>query len=62
VNTAKWFESSSATIPIQRVLAIFFVFCIFSIPNVWLGSFIGFKKTTIKNPGKINKLSRDIPA
>jgi transmembrane 9 superfamily protein 2/4 len=31
------------------------------IPNVCLGSYLGFKRATIKNPGKVNKLSKDIP-
>lgn len=61
VNFANWLEKSSAAVSFPTVLVLLLVFCILSVPNVWLGSFIGFKKPTIKNPGKVNKLSRDIP-
>jgi transmembrane 9 superfamily member 2/4 len=61
INFANWFEQSSAAVPIPTILIFLFIYCMLSIPNVWFGSFIGFKKTAIKNPGKVNKLSRDIP-
>ena len=61
INVAGWIEDSSGVIPVVNYIALLFVYFMFSIPNSWLGSFLGFKKTIIKNPGKINKLSRDIP-
>ena len=61
VNFANWFEDSSATVNFPTILVLIVLYCMLSVPNVWLGSFIGFKKPTIKNPGKVNKLSRDIP-
>jgi len=61
MNFAHWFEKSSAAVPFPTIMVLLFLYCVLSIPNVWFGSFIGFKKTTIKNPGKVNKLSRDIP-
>ena len=61
INFANWFEKSSAAVPFPTILVLLLIYCMLSIPNVWLGSLIGYKKTTIKNPGKINKLSRDIP-
>ena len=61
IDFANWFEKSSAAVPFPTILVLLIMYCLLSIPNVWLGAFIGFKKTTIKNPGKINKLSRDIP-
>lgn len=61
INFAKWLEQSSSTISFPTFIVLILLYCFFSVPNVWLGSFIGFKKSTIKNPGKINKLSREIP-
>jgi transmembrane 9 superfamily member 2/4 len=61
INFANWLEDSSATLSFPTILVLLLFYCMLSVPNVWLGSFIGFKKPTIKNPGKINKLSRDIP-
>lgn len=61
INFANWFEKSAGAIPFPTILALLFVYCALSVPNVMLGAFIGFKKATIKNPGKINKLSREIP-
>lgn len=60
-NFANWFEKSAATVPFPTLLVLLFIYTALSVPNVWIGAFIGFKKATIKNPGKINKLSRDIP-
>jgi transmembrane 9 superfamily protein 2/4 len=62
INFTNWVEQSEAAIPFPTILVIVTIYLLLSIPNVWLGSFIGFKKGTMKNPGKINKLSRDIPA
>jgi hypothetical protein len=62
INFAHWLENSKATVPIPTVIMILLLYCVLSVPNIILGAFIGFKKSTIKNPGKINKLSRDIPA
>jgi len=61
VNFAHWFEKSQATVPFPTVLVLLFIFCSLSVPNVWLGAFIGFKQPTIKNPGKMNRLSKEIP-
>ena len=62
INLVNYFENSAATVSFPTMLVLLFIYCMLSIPNVWLGSFIGYKKTTITNPGKVNKLSRDIPA
>jgi transmembrane 9 superfamily protein 2/4 len=61
INIAYWLEKSQSTVPFPTILVLLFIYSALSVPNVWLGAFIGFKKTTIKNPGKVNKLSRDIP-
>lgn len=61
INFANWFEDSSAAIAFPTILVLLLVYCALSIPNVWFGAFFGFKKTAIKNPGKVNKLSREIP-
>lgn len=62
INFANWFEKSAAAVPFPTILVLLFIYCALSVPNVMLGTFIGFKKTTVKNPGKINKLSREIPS
>ena len=61
INLSYFFESSSATVPFPTLIIAIIVYCGLSIPNVWFGAFLGFKKSAIKNPGKVNKLSRDIP-
>lgn len=61
MNTAYWMEDSSSAMEASVILKYLSVFLLFYIPNSWLGSFMGFKKGTIKVPGKINKLSREIP-
>ena len=61
INFTYWFENSSAAVPFPTLVLFLSIFCMLSIPNVWIGAFLGFKKSAIKNPGKVNKLSRDIP-
>lgn len=61
INFANWLEQSSNALSFPSIIVLILFYCFLSVPNVWLGSFIGFKKPTIKNPGKINKLSRDVP-
>ena len=60
-NFAHWIDNSEAAINIGKIIIFVLMYFMLSTANVWLGSLIGFKKSTIKNPGKINKLSRDIP-
>lgn len=62
INLANWAEGSSSAMPFPTMIVLLFIYCALSIPNVWFGAFIGFKKTIIKNPGKVNRLSRDIPS
>lgn len=61
INMSYWLESSSAAVSFPTLVIFLLVYCVLSIPNVWVGAFFGFKKATIKNPGKVNKLIRDIP-
>ena len=61
INFTYWFENSSAAVHFPTLVLFLSIYCMLSIPNVWLGAFLGFKKSAIKNPGKVNKLSRDIP-
>ena len=61
INLANWAEGSSSAMSFPTMLVLLFVYCALSIPNVWFGSFIGYKKTIVKNPGKVNRLSKDIP-
>jgi transmembrane 9 superfamily member 2/4 len=61
INFTYWSENSSAAVPFPTLFLLLAIYCLLSIPNVWLGAFFGFKKAAIKNPGKVNKLSREIP-
>ena len=48
INFSNWIEQSSAAVPFPTIVVLLFIYSALSVPNVWLGAFIGFKKTTIK--------------
>ncbi|CAK9168857.1 unnamed protein product [Ilex paraguariensis] len=61
LNALIWGEKSSGAVPFGTMfLLVVMWFCI-SVPLVWFGSYIGFKKAAIEDPVKTNKIPRQIP-
>ncbi|KAG6414604.1 hypothetical protein SASPL_121977 [Salvia splendens] len=61
LNAIIWGEKSSGAVPFGTMFALIFLWFGISVPLVFLGSYIGFKKPAIEDPVKTNKIQRQIP-
>ncbi|KAF3779908.1 Transmembrane 9 superfamily member 8 [Nymphaea thermarum] len=61
LNALIWGEKSSGAVPFGTMFALVFLWFGISVPLVFVGSYIGFKKPVIEDPVKTNKIPRQIP-
>ncbi|KAL1557397.1 Transmembrane 9 superfamily member 8 [Salvia divinorum] len=61
LNALIWGEKSSGAVPFGTMFALVFLWFGISVPLVFLGSYVGFKKPAIEDPVKTNKILRQIP-
>eukprot|EP00262_Sarcandra_glabra_P022269 TRINITY_DN9828_c0_g1_i1.p1 TRINITY_DN9828_c0_g1~~TRINITY_DN9828_c0_g1_i1.p1 ORF type:complete len:641 (-),score=73.90 TRINITY_DN9828_c0_g1_i1:231-2153(-) len=61
LNALIWGEKSSGAVPFGTMFALVFLWFGISVPLVFVGSYIGFKKPAIDDPVKTNKIPRQIP-
>ncbi|XP_047325855.1 transmembrane 9 superfamily member 8-like [Impatiens glandulifera] len=61
LNALIWGEKSSGAVPFGTMLALFFLWFGISIPLVFVGAYVGFRKPAIEDPVKTNKIPRQIP-
>jgi len=61
LNALIWGEKSSGAVPFGTMFALVFLWFGISVPLVFTGSYIGFKKPAIEDPVKTNKIPRQIP-
>ncbi|WOL09124.1 transmembrane 9 superfamily member 7 [Canna indica] len=61
LNAIIWGEKSSGAVPFGTMFALVFLWFGISVPLVFVGSYIGFKKPAIEDPVKTNKIPRQIP-
>ncbi|KAL3645869.1 Transmembrane 9 superfamily member 8 [Castilleja foliolosa] len=61
LNVLIWGQKSSGAVPFGTMFALVFLWFGISVPLVYLGSYIGFKKPAIEDPVKTNKIPRQIP-
>ncbi|KAM7252562.1 hypothetical protein ACFE04_008071 [Oxalis oulophora] len=61
LNTLMWGKKSSGAIPIGSMFLLVFLWFGISVPLVYLGSYMGFKKPIIEDPLKTNEIPREIP-
>ncbi|KAL8189548.1 hypothetical protein R6Q57_029114 [Mikania cordata] len=61
LNGLIWGEKSSGAVPFGTMFALVFLWFGISVPLVFLGSYIGFKKPALEDPVKTNKIPRQIP-
>ncbi|CAA7408780.1 unnamed protein product [Spirodela intermedia] len=61
LNALIWGEKSSGAVPFGTMFALVFLWFGISVPLVFLGSYLGYKKPAIENPVKTNKIPRQIP-
>ncbi|CAI9779675.1 unnamed protein product [Fraxinus pennsylvanica] len=61
LNGLIWGEKSSGAVPFGTMFALVFLWFGISVPLIFVGSYIGFKKPAIEDPVKTNKIPRQIP-
>ncbi|XP_076885071.1 transmembrane 9 superfamily member 8-like [Bidens hawaiensis] len=61
LNALIWGEKSSGAVPFGTMFALVFLWFGISVPLVFVGSYIGFKKPALEDPVKTNKIPRQIP-
>ncbi|XP_038710979.1 transmembrane 9 superfamily member 8-like [Tripterygium wilfordii] len=61
LNALIWGEKSSGAVPFGTMFALVFLWFGISVPLVFVGSYIGFRKAAIEDPVKTNKIPRQIP-
>ncbi|MFS7981846.1 putative nonaspanin (TM9SF) [Helianthus anomalus] len=61
LNALIWGEKSSGAVPFGTMFALVFLWFGISVPLVFVGSYIGFKKPALDDPVKTNKIPRQIP-
>ncbi|CAI8605972.1 unnamed protein product [Vicia faba] len=61
LNGLIWGQKSSGAVPFGTMFALIFLWFGISVPLVFVGGYIGFRKPAIENPVKTNKIPRQIP-
>ncbi|KAK9098210.1 hypothetical protein Syun_025255 [Stephania yunnanensis] len=61
LNALIWGEKSSGAVPFGTMFALVLLWFGISVPLVFVGSYVGFKKPAIESPVKTNKIPRQIP-
>merc|ERR1712072_810752 len=61
INFFVWAQYSTAALPFSTVVAVVLMWLLISVPLVFLGSCIGYKRDRIENPCETNRLKREIP-
>ncbi|XP_072998872.1 transmembrane 9 superfamily member 7-like [Typha latifolia] len=61
LNALIWGEKSSGAVPFGTMFALVLLWFGISVPLVFVGSYLGFKKPAIEDPVKTNKIPRQIP-
>ncbi|KAK7826134.1 transmembrane 9 superfamily member 7 [Quercus suber] len=61
LNAVIWGQRSSGAVPFGTMFALVFLWFGISVPLVFVGSYVGFRKPAIEDPVKTNKIPRQIP-
>ncbi|XP_071726860.1 transmembrane 9 superfamily member 9-like [Rutidosis leptorrhynchoides] len=61
LNTLIWGEKSSGAVPFGTMFALVVLWFGISVPLVFVGSYIGYKRPGTEDPVKTNKIPRQIP-
>ncbi|CAL5054048.1 unnamed protein product [Urochloa decumbens] len=61
LNALIWGEKSSGAVPFTTMFALVLLWFGISVPLVFVGSYVGFKKPAMEDPVRTNKIPRAIP-
>lgn len=62
LNMVLWANDSSAAMPFLTLVGVLALWFFISIPLVFVGSYMGFKRQAIENPTRTNQIPRQIPS
>ncbi|KAJ4890704.1 Transmembrane 9 superfamily member 10 [Raphanus sativus] len=61
LNAIIWGQKSSGAVPFGTMFALVVLWFGISVPLVFIGSYIGFRKPALEDPVKTNKIPRQVP-
>eukprot|EP01061_Rhynchopus_euleeides_P034896 TRINITY_DN58862_c0_g1_i1.p2 TRINITY_DN58862_c0_g1~~TRINITY_DN58862_c0_g1_i1.p2 ORF type:complete len:640 (+),score=291.32 TRINITY_DN58862_c0_g1_i1:46-1965(+) len=61
INLFVWHEESTGAVPFNAMIAVLAIWCFISVPQVFLGAILGYRKDALKVPARINQITRFIP-
>lgn len=61
LNLAMWFVGSSGAVPFSTLLLLLFMWFGISVPLVFVGAYIGYKRKPFSFPTRVNQIQRQIP-
>ncbi|XP_078432050.1 transmembrane 9 superfamily member 7-like [Wolffia australiana] len=61
LNALIWGEQSSGAVPFGTMFALVLLWFGISVPLVFVGSYLGYKKPAMEDPVKTNKIPRQVP-
>ncbi|KAM0969170.1 hypothetical protein ACFX2A_017728 [Malus domestica] len=61
LNALIWGEKSSGAVPFGTMFALVFLWFGISVPLIYVGAYVGFRKPSIEDPVKTNKIPRQVP-
>jgi transmembrane 9 superfamily protein 2/4 len=61
INLSVWYHQSAAAVPFGSILALVALWFCISVPLVFLGSILGYRKPPIELPVRTNQIPRHIP-
>eukprot|EP01135_Chromosphaera_perkinsii_P011924 Nk52_evm41s2531 gene=Nk52_evmTU41s2531 len=61
LNAVLWSQQSSGAVPFTTMIAVVALWFCVSVPLIFLGAYMGFKKPAIEHPVRTNQIPRQIP-
>ncbi|KAJ1433588.1 Nonaspanin [Sesbania bispinosa] len=61
LNALIWGQKSSGAVPFGTMFALVFLWFGISVPLVFVGGYLGFRRPVIEDPVKTNKIARQVP-
>eukprot|EP01062_Namystynia_karyoxenos_P002644 TRINITY_DN10935_c0_g3_i1.p1 TRINITY_DN10935_c0_g3~~TRINITY_DN10935_c0_g3_i1.p1 ORF type:complete len:625 (+),score=269.33 TRINITY_DN10935_c0_g3_i1:94-1968(+) len=61
INLFVWGQKSTAAVPFSAMMAVIAIWFCISLPQVFLGAILGYKKKAIEPPVRVNQIERFIP-
>eukprot|EP01062_Namystynia_karyoxenos_P002642 TRINITY_DN10935_c0_g1_i1.p1 TRINITY_DN10935_c0_g1~~TRINITY_DN10935_c0_g1_i1.p1 ORF type:complete len:657 (+),score=240.86 TRINITY_DN10935_c0_g1_i1:99-1973(+) len=61
LNLFVWSQGSTAAVPFSAIMAVMAIWFCISLPQVFLGAVLGYKKKAIEPPVRINQIARFVP-